>query len=178
MTSDGVQGPVVPDRLQVRFSMWGDAFDPNIVTKTTGVVPESSRRIGDQTRRGPATRAYWKWCSRWGDDERPLLDEMVQTLGPHVTAFAAWSSDGVEVGVTVSGEQYGDLVSSPDEANLLGYYVPVGEPFETYLGGARIGLFLAADVIRFLADAGAFFQTHIDTEIAPRPATSPHGQTS
>jgi hypothetical protein len=110
-----------------------------------------------------------EWESGCGSDDEPLFDEILHVLGPHAAALRAQVDKGAEAALSVSGEVYGSVITTPVEAERRNYYVPEGQPFEAFFACDRVGLFLKPEVVEFLAAVRASFGTHIDVELDPAP---------
>jgi hypothetical protein len=151
---------VPTSRLQLHFRLWGAQLDPESVTSATGVEPSRSFHVGE--RRGKAANpvAGWEWNSAWGDDEKPLLAEMLQVLGPHSALLRRCVDEGADAWVAIVGTVSGTVIDTPElaEAGSLS----TGDPFEPFFDGDRVALMLDREVVAFLASIGASVTTHID----------------
>jgi hypothetical protein len=162
----------VPDyagrtHLQLRFHLRGRDLDPERVTNSTGVQPTCAFAKGERRGRSRES-AVWQWWSAWWDkqDIDPLMDQLLQVLGPYRSVFRREVDLGAEATLSVVGEVYGVVIGSAEEADRRRYAWGDGsEPFEPFFASDRVGVGLNREVLEFLVDVGATFDTHIDPEL-------------
>jgi len=154
-------------QLQLRFRLWGEHLDPAELSRAIGVAPTKVNEVGRSglIEGGPRhKKASWQWWSAVGGwDIRPLLAELLATLGPGEAEIRSCVDRGAEAALSVVGHANGDYVQTVDDAVSRGYaddgvILPM-------LDSDRIELVLDSDVIRFLASISAWITTHIDVDI-------------
>jgi hypothetical protein len=156
----------MPGRTDLRlcFRVWGTAVSPEALTEATGVTPSRSFHIGEARGAYAKTVAGWEWSrDGWTDiDTDPLFAEALTTLGPHEAAFAASSAADADIGLSLSGYVYGEIIATAEEADRRGFYVDETKVFEPFFEADRVALSLDPQVLGFLSRIGATFITHID----------------
>jgi len=146
----------VPDyagrtHLQLRFRLRGRDLDPERVTNSTGLQPTCAFARGER-RGGSRESAGWQWWSTWWDkqDTDPLMDQLLQVLGPYRSVFRHEVDLGAEATLSVVGEVYGVVIGSAEEAERRRYAWGDGsEPFEPFFASDRVAVGLDRDVLEF-----------------------------
>jgi hypothetical protein len=158
-------------RLQLRIRLRGPDLVPQRVTEQISVEP--TRIVLKGEGRGRSTRhlAMWEWCSAWCDDQDTgaLMRELLDTLGPHRAVLRHAVDAGASASVTIVSSVFGLVIESAEEADRRGWYSGEGESFVPFLAAGRVGVALGRDVLRFLVESGATFDTHIDAELDDDP---------
>jgi hypothetical protein len=161
------QGSPGGTRLELVFRLWGRDVVPDNITARTGVQPSRTFLVGERPARAASKVAAWEWRSGlWTDqDIEPLLTQMLEVLGPHRTIFRHEVDQGADATMTVVGAVLGDVLSTAEEADRHGWYVPEGRQFEPFFAGDRVGFFLDLVMVEFLSSVRCTFETHIDVEL-------------
>lgn len=154
-------------QIQLVFHVWGPRLDPDLLTARTGVIPSRTFRVGERKGAAASIVAGWEWSTNKGSDDEPMVREMLEVLNPHVDVLRACCDEGADLWLTVSGTVGGDLIETPELADQRRWHVSRDRPFEPILDVDRVGLILSVEAVRFLADVGASFETHIDPVYEP-----------
>ena len=102
-----------------------------------------------------------------GPEDEPQVASLLATFSPHVAVLRRCRDDGAMISLTIVGEVRGDVVGSPREAERRKLLADESDAFKPFFDVDRVGVSLSAVAIRFLADIGASFHTHIDVEFEP-----------
>jgi hypothetical protein len=150
--------------LHLAFGVRGPNVDPAALTRLMGIEPSSSYAVGES--RHPRSRGTgsWRWYSTTASDTDELFDEMLRLFRPHVDVLRSYVECGASASLVVVGDVGGIVVSSAEEAEARRIDWGEGE-FEPFFDGDRVGIYVAPEVIAFLAAVGASFDTHIDFEL-------------
>ena len=151
-------------RLQLWFRLFGPNLDPQRITDQIDVRPTRAFCKGE--RPAPRVRhlAEWQWRSDWCNDQsaKPLMDELLDVLGPHRAVLHDEVTDGAGASVTIVGHTYGMVIESPAEADKRGWYSGRdGKPFVPFFAASAVGLTLDRDFLEFLVAVGSTFDTDI-----------------
>ena len=104
--------------------------------------PESRHRsfhIGEARGAHAKTLAGWEWSrDGWTDiDTDPLFAEALAVLGPHEDIFARCQADGAETYLSISGFIYGEVITTPEEADRKRIYAGEPDQFRPFFTGDR-----------------------------------------
>jgi hypothetical protein len=153
-------------RLQLRLRVWGSSLDPAALTQAIGVQPARSFQVGEGKGAAARNTAGWEWFSRWGDaDAEPLVDEMLNALGPGEEALRAAADAGASVKLTVVGDVRGDLVQTQGDAEAIGWHGGEDENFRPFIAADRPVIYLDLPALRFLTAVLATVDTHVDFDL-------------
>jgi hypothetical protein len=154
-------------QIQLVFRVWGPRLDPELLTAQTGTIPSRIFQVGELKGAAANVVAGWEWRTGEGSDDEPMVREMLDVLSPHAGVFRACRDEGADIWLSAVGTVGGDLIDTPEQAQQRRWHVSSDTPFEPILDVDRVGLGLSAEAIRFLADVGASFETHIDAVYEP-----------
>ena len=167
-------------KLQIDFHLKGPKFDPDLVTKRSGVQPTRSFKVGEQGKPNAAIHklAGWEWRSQnWEEDDEPLWDELLRTLTPAIEAIneALESDPDVRASVDIYGRVTEDLITTVQGLKDHQYILAQGSEEDPYeeednvmindlpmLEGERVGICMQPEVIQFLATINATFDSDIE----------------
>ena len=115
----------------------------------------------------PHPAAGWHWYSEWHTNLNtdPLFTRLVTTLGSSSTLIRSLVDAGVDAHLTLVGEIYGIVISTPGEADLRGYLSEPDDPYLPFFAADRVAVHLDKPTIEFLATSGTTFETHIDAAL-------------
>jgi hypothetical protein len=129
-----------------------------------GIEPGTRYAVGESPQPASRGTASWRWYSKSASDTDELFAEMLRLFRPHVDVLRSCVERGASASLVVVGDVGGIVVSSAAEAEERRIDWGEGE-FEPFFDGDRVGIYVAPEVIEFLAAVGAGFDTHIDFEL-------------
>ena len=152
--------------LQLRFRIWGPHLDPTQLTDAMDIEPTSTFLVGESRGSYAHDRASWQWWSEIGSSTEPLFEKLLALFEPHVGLLASCGDAGADLSLSAVGSISGDLVDSEAEADRRNIFSGEGSGFQPFVDADRVGIYLDPRLIRFMADIGAAFETHIDLEVS------------
>lgn len=155
---------VASSNLHLALGVRGANIVPAELTRLIGIEPGSSYAVGESQQLRSRDTGSWRWYSKTAPDTDELFDEMLRLFGAHVDVLRSCVESGASASLVVVGEVGGIVVSSAAEAEARRIDWGEGE-FEPFFDGDRVGIYVAPEVIAFLAAVGASFDTHIDFEL-------------